>query len=156
MHTPYSLMHIVAALVALPAGALVIYAPKGRAAHRLLGIVYVFAMLIANMAALLMYSLTGHFNLFHGFALLSLACTLTGLVMPLAKPRDWITRHAFWMSWSYLGLLAATTNEIMIHLPLHLDSRPRIIGTGVAVALVTALAGRLLRPRLMRAARNYV
>ena len=112
-------------------------------------------MLIANLAALMMYSLTGHFNLFHGFALLSLACTLTGLVMPLTRPRDWISRHAWWMSWSYLGLLAATTNEAVIHLPLDLNTRPRIIAAGIFIALVTAVAGRLLRPRLIRAARNY-
>lgn len=155
MHTPYSLMHVTAALVALVSGALVIRAPKGRAMHRLLGIIYVFAMLITNMAALMIYSLTGRFGLFHAFALLSLACTLAGLAMPIIKPRDWIVRHVYCMAWSYLGLLAATANEAVIHLPLHIHGAPRIIASGVVIALVTMVAGRCLRPRMMRAARNF-
>lgn len=155
MHTPYSLMHVVAALTALAAGGAVIALPKGRAVHRLLGIVYVFAMLVTNMAALMIYNLTGHFGLFHAFALLSLAFTLTGLAMPIIKPRDWVARHVYWMGWSYLGLLAATANEVVIRLPLHIHGAQRIIATGVVIALVTTMAGRLLRPRMMRAARNY-
>ncbi|MDB5733970.1 MAG: hypothetical protein JWP16_136 [Alphaproteobacteria bacterium] len=155
MHTPYSLMHVVAASIALATGAAVIVLPKGKGPHRLLGITYVFAMLVANMAALMIYSLTGHFNLFHGFALLSLFFTLTGLSMPILKPQGWVARHVWWMSWSYLGLLAATANEALIHLPLPLRGAPRIIATGVGLAVVTGVAGRLLRPRLMRAARDH-
>jgi uncharacterized membrane protein len=155
VHTPYSLMHLAAALVALTTGAAVIFMPTGSGVHRLVGIAYVFAMLIANMAALMIYSLTGHFNLFHGFALISLFFTLMGLSMPILKPQNWVTRHVWWMSWSYLGLLAATANEALIHLPLPLRGAPRIIATGLGLAIGTIVAGRLLRPRLMRAARDY-
>src|SRR5260221_13455923 len=100
-------VHMVTALASILLGLVVIFLPKGRAAHRMAGLFYVFAMLATNLSALLVYNLTGRFNLFHVFALLSLVCILTGLTMPIIRPANWLVRHAYWMAWSYLGLLAA-------------------------------------------------
>ena len=151
MHTPYSLMHVISALIALPAGAVVTLAPKGNGMHRLLGIVYVFAMLVANMAALMIYSLTGHFDLFHAFAILALAYTGLGLGAALLRPRNWLVHHVRWMTWSYLSLLAATLNEIATRLPLHLNSAPRALGVGAGTAALIVLVYVLLQPRLRAA-----
>ena len=151
MHTPYSLMHLVAALIALPSGAVIVLFPKGTGLHRLLGIVYAFAMLVLCLSALLIYSLTGHFGLFHVFAILALFYTGLGLVTALLRPRNWLTQHVRWMTWSYLSLLAATLNEILIRLPLHLNSAPRAMAVGAGTAVLIGLAYVLLLPRLRAA-----
>jgi uncharacterized membrane protein len=148
-------VHMVTALAAILFGLAVVILPKGRAAHRLAGLFYVFAMLATNLSALLIYRLTGRFNLFHAFALLSLVCILIGLALPLIRPANWLVRHAYWMAWSYLGLLAAALNEAAIRLPLHVDTPPRIIGVGVVIAICTGFAGRALRPRWERAVLRF-
>jgi len=147
----FALIHVWAALVALPSGLAVVLLRKGGALHRCIGLVYVFAMLALNLAALAIYHLTGHFDLFHGFAILSLIFTLLGLTMPIFRPSNWRLRHARWMSWSVLSLLGAALNEAAIRLPLHVDRPARIIGVGMAIAMAITVAGFWLYPRLSRA-----
>ena len=155
MPVPLTSLHVAAATIALISGLFVVLWPKGRGVHRLAGLFYVFAMLVNNLSALMIYNLTGQLNLFHAFALLSLLCTLMGLVLPLTRPANWLVRHAYWMAWSYLGLLAAAANEAVIRLPLHVDTPLRIISAGVVIAICTGFAGRALRPRWERTVSRF-
>jgi hypothetical protein len=116
-----------------------------------MGLAYVFAMLVTNMSALMIYRLTGHFGLFHVFALLSLAYTLAGLAMPVLRRPNWLAAHVQWMTWSYLSLLAASLNEMLIRLPLHLNTPPRTIAVGAGLGIAVTAAGLVLQPRLRRA-----
>ena len=70
------------------------------------------ALLIANGAALLSYE-DGRFSMFHGLALVSLACLAAGL-WALRRRRTLRGRidHATWMSWTYAGLVAAGTGQM--------------------------------------------
>jgi uncharacterized membrane protein len=155
MHGPLAYLHVASALVALLSGLFVVLWRKGKALHRLLGIIYVFAMLQTNVSALMIYHLTGRFGLFHVFALLSLAYTLAGLAMPILRPRNWLNAHVQWMCWSYLSLLAASLNELAIRLPLHVNTPPRIFAVGTVLGLSVLAAGMALRPRLKQAAQRF-
>ena len=155
MHGPMAYLHVVAALMAIVSGLFVVLWRKGKAVHRLMGLMYVFATLVTNVSALMIYRLTGHFGVFHVFALLSLVYTLVGLAMPIIRPRNWLNAHVQWMSWSYLSLLAAALNELIIRLPLHMNTPPRIVGVGIAIAVFLTAAGLALRPRLRRAAEHH-
>lgn len=107
------LAHFLTALVAIVAGGLVVAAPKGTRYHRWVGRVYFAAMLVLNVTALLIYRLWGHFGPFHAAALVSLVTVVLGVVaVRRRKPaKTWRIGHAYWMSWSYVGLLAAAVAE---------------------------------------------
>jgi uncharacterized membrane protein len=155
MHGPLATLHVAAAVAALGSGLLVILWRKGRAVHRMVGLAYVFAMLMTNISALMIYRLNGHFNLFHVFALLSLFYTLIGLAMPIVRPRNWLNLHVQWMGWSYLSLLAAALNELLIRLPLQLDTPMRTLAVGAAIGVVLTACGLGLRPNFRRAAQRF-
>ncbi|MGZ8376988.1 MAG: DUF2306 domain-containing protein [Gemmatirosa sp.] len=106
-------VHVVAAVLALASGALVLRRPKGTAPHRALGWVYVGAMLLTNLTALGIYRLFGRFGPFHAAALASLVTTLLGIAATRLRTRrsNWVTHHYFWMTYSYVGLVAAAVAE---------------------------------------------
>src|SRR5215469_340453 len=111
IHSTMGGMHMIAALAAILLGLAVILLPKGRAAHRLLGLGYSFAMLVTCISALLLYGMTGHFGLFHVFAVLCLVYVVLGVAQAILRRGDWMRRHLTWMGWSYIGLLAAAATE---------------------------------------------
>ena len=152
IYSPMGVLHMAAAMTAISSGLAVILLPKGRALHRLLGLVYVFGMLTTNISALMIYHLTRQFNLFHAFALLSLCLVVVALSMPIMRPRNWVFHHVHLMGWSYLGLLAAALNEIAIRLPLHVNTPPRTLAVGAVLAIGVATTGAILCPRWERAA----
>jgi uncharacterized membrane protein len=117
--TPLSIFHVVSGAGCLVLGAFVLFNVKGTRLHRIVGTAYVLAMLVLNVTALCIYNLTGHFNLFHLFAILSLAMVLIGWAQVLYRRRfqRWFYRHYTYMSWSYAGLLAATSNEAFVRVP---------------------------------------
>lgn len=154
--SPVAFLHVAGASTAIASGAFVIFWRKGKAAHRLGGLIYVFAMLLANISALMIYRLTGRFGVFHVFAILSLAYTLQGLVIPILRRHNWLAAHVQWMGWSYLSLLAAALNEALIRLPLHLNTPPRVIGVGITLGILVTGTGLALRPRLQRSAQDYI
>ena len=84
--------------------------------HRWLGYVYVVAMVTADFAILTVYRFNGHFNAFHVGALANLLCIGMALQPMLAttRPRQWKIKHYMWMSWSYVGLLAAALTEFIV------------------------------------------
>lgn len=141
-----SLAHIVLSLVSLIVGAVVFFVPKGTRLHKSVGKVYSFAMIGLNAAALGIYHLTGHFNLFHITAILSLVLVMVGWmqVMFRRRWRKWLYRHYVYMSWSYVALVAAAFNESFVRVaPLKAIVRERgnwiIIATQAVLVAVAAL-----------------
>jgi hypothetical protein len=76
-------------------------------------------MVVLNVAALGIYNLTGHFNLFHLTAILSLVLVLVGWsqIIYRKRLRRWLYRHYVYMCWSYVALVAAAFNEGFVRLP---------------------------------------
>ncbi len=106
-------------MVALTSGCVVIVMKKGGPRHRFLGTIYAGSMLGLNGTALMIYRLFGGFGPFHVLALLSLVTVVAGMAAVLRRrPRkNWLEHHAYWMTWSYVGLVAAAVAEITTRVP---------------------------------------
>ena len=106
-------LHFATAIAALVAGAWVLARRKGTRSHRRAGWVYVGSMLALNVTALLIYRLTGTFGPFHIAAFVSLGTVIAGILPMLQRPRraKWLEKHYFFMTYSYLGLVAAAVAE---------------------------------------------
>jgi uncharacterized membrane protein len=155
-------IHTLAALGALLTGAAVLLTRKGTRRHRQLGWSYVVSMLLLNVTALLIYRLFGRFGPFHVGAVFSFVTVVAGTAAalgarrtrgrrdPVARARA-LERHYQWMTWSYVGLVAAAVSEIATRVPA-LRPRPEqglAFGVTVAVAtiVVVAVGARLIRRR---------
>lgn len=132
--------HTALAIAALTLGALVFSQRKGGVRHRLLGYLYVGALLLVNLSALLVYEESSGLGPFHILALISLA-TLSGGFIPalLRRPGDsWLEVHAYFMSWSYVGLVAAGAAQMST----------KLVGSGmlqvVLPTVLIVLVGALL------------
>ncbi len=147
--------HFVTSLVALFAGALVLWRPKGTAIHRRVGWIYVASMLALNGSALFIYRLTGTFGPFHVAALISLATLLAGVVAAWRRrpgDRTWLPRHYFYMTYSYLGLVAAAVAETATRVPAlqAVAGGPTLVfwsAVVVASVAVFVIGGRMIRRR---------
>jgi len=115
---PLGLLHLLVAVAAIAAGAAVLAAAKGTPSHRWSGRVYLGAMVAVNLSALLIYELFDGFGAFHWLALASLATVLAGYGETLIRRPGWVTRHAYYMSGSYIGLIAALAAEVLTRTPL--------------------------------------
>jgi uncharacterized membrane protein len=118
--SPFGQVHFLTAIVALASGAWVLLRRKGTARHRQAGWLYVASMLALNVSALWIYRLTGTFGPFHFAALISLTTLIAGVVNArrrLRGDRNWLPRHYFYMTWSYLGLAAAAVAETATRVP---------------------------------------
>ena len=114
----YRLGHFVLAIAAIGAGAAVALARKGTSRHRQLGRTYGFLLIGVNVTALMIYGLFGRFGPFHIFAVISLITVLVGWIPARRRSPDaWIVYHAYFMSWSYVGLLAAAAAETLSRIP---------------------------------------
>ena len=111
------LVHFLMALAAMLFGAAVIFIRKGTRKHRWMGRSYVAMMLGLNGTALLNYELYGRFGPFHWMVLASLATVVAGFVPTWRKAPGWIYRHAYFMAWSYIGLMAAAVAEVTSRVP---------------------------------------
>jgi uncharacterized membrane protein len=111
--SPLGWLHTGCALAALASGAAVLLRRKGTRWHRRLGWVYAGSMVALNATALLIYRLSGTFGPFHVAALLSLATVAVGVLAAVRRqPADrWLVRHYYWMTFSYVGLVAAAASE---------------------------------------------
>ena len=71
------------------------------------------------VTALAIYRLFGGFGPFHVAALVSLVTVLMGTIPARRRqPRGkWLERHYYWMTWSYVGLLAAAGSEAVTRIP---------------------------------------
>jgi len=106
-------VHMIFSLIAIGAGAAVVMNAKGTRWHRTLGHIYATSMVGVIVTAFSIYDLTGNFGPFHVAASLSAVTLSAGLYFVLARrPKyNWIEWHAHWMSWSYIGLIAALAAE---------------------------------------------
>ena len=154
--------HTISALAALEAGAAVLLTRKGTRRHRQLGWTYVVSMIVLNATALLIYRLFGRIGPFHVAAVFSLATVVAGTAAAFAgrrarERRDVagraraLERHYQWMTWSYVGLVAAAVSEVATRLPA-LRPRPgQWMMFGIAVTAATVLViwvgARLIRRR---------
>ena len=111
--------HTATALVALASGAAVLLRRKGTRWHRRAGWTYVVSMLVLNATALMIYRLFGTFGPFHFAALLSLFTVLAGVFFAVRRrpPGKWVEAHYYWMTFSYVGLVAAAFAEVATRLP---------------------------------------
>ena len=112
-------LHIGAAVLAIIAGTAVVMRRKGTWTHRMVGYVYVAAMLALNISALAIFRRTGSFGPFHYAAVFSLVTVLAGfgavwMHRPAAR---WVELHLELMAWSYIGLLAAAASEAAVRIP---------------------------------------
>ena len=145
-------VHLIGAWIALGCGFINLLAPKGTPGHRAIGYGFVFCMLLTNATALSLYRLNGHFNMFHGFALVSLAATLFAIAPALRRGPGWLRRHSRGMQGAYVGLCAAATNEILTRIVARnvLLSHAAFCGLSVGVTLLVILCGGWLAWRRER------
>ena len=129
--------HLVAAVSALLAGVAVLLSPKGTPTHRAIGTVYVLALVLVNAAALSLHR-ESVFGVFHVLAVASLVTIAVGLSLLLLgrrSPRA-IATHAFCMTWSYAGLVAAGCGQLAVAVGQDLAAWvvPVVIGTVLAAS----------------------
>lgn len=153
------IFHSACGVLALALGARIFLAAKGTTAHAWMGRTYVGAMLGLNLSAFGIYHLTGGFNLFHLLAGLSLATLAVGWLQVLNRRRwrKWLWRHYQYMSWSYVGLVAATSNEAFVRLaPLkRLTAETTSALPLIALAGILVLAAILVRAKQTRTLALY-
>ena len=136
-------LHTVLAVSAMIAGAVMLLMQKGTRSHRRIGWFYVTTMVGLNVTALAIYRLSGRFGPFHVAAVVSLGTVLAGYVVVLRRRRysDWLRRHYLWMTYSYVGLLAAAASEILTRMP----AAPFWWAVALASALVFLVGAVMIR-----------
>ncbi len=142
-------VHLFCALASLALGLVVLLLRKGTRLHRAIGLCYVMAMLAVNGSALMLYHMTGHFEVFHVLALVSLSGIVSGVAAAIFRGNNWLHSHYRSMSFSYVGLLAAAAAEAMVRVPaLHVHSTAMGIAIGVAMAVLFGIGGSIAVRRL--------
>lgn len=111
--SPLGVLHTTFSFVAVATGAGVMLIPKGTRWHRTMGHLYATTMLGVIVTAFTLFGLLGGFSPFHFAAIVGLVTLAGGMYAVLARrpKKGWIEAHAIWMSWSYIGLLAAFAAE---------------------------------------------
>lgn len=139
-------VHVGSAGAAVAAGAVVLFLPKGACAHRALGWIYVISMVALNGSALQIYRLFESFGPFHAAALISLATLAPGVSAAVLKGPRFVERHYYFMSFSYVGLLAALVSEVLVRTP-----KAPFWGAVALASTSVLLAGALLIAHRARA-----
>jgi uncharacterized membrane protein len=137
--------HVLAALSALGAGATVVLLPKGTHTHRVIGTGYVLALVLVNLAALSLHR-EDTFGVFHALAVASLVTIAVGLSPLLLGKRSpmVMTTHAYCMTWSYAGLVAAGCGQLTV--AVGQDVGAWIVP--LAIATVLAISGFVIFGRV--------
>lgn len=114
--TASGVAHAMLAMVGIVVGFAQFVRPKGTRVHRALGYAYVYAMLVADGLALLIYQFTGKFNILHIGAIANLTFIMVAIIPVLRTPRpsNWKRLHYYWMGWSYVGLMAAGATQLVV------------------------------------------
>ena len=149
--SPAGTIHADLAMLCIVIAAIQLLRSKGGAWHRALGYAYVYAMLVADGAAMLIYRFTGQFNVFHAGAIVSSVLIVLAMVPLLQNPRpaNWKLRHYYRISWSYVGLIAAAVTELIVR-TVRLTHEQGWAVSGGATVIVTAIGYVLIeryRPR---------
>lgn len=134
-----ALAHVAAATSGLVLGAVVLVRGKGTSAHRAIGGVYAGILVLVNAAALGLHR-DATFGVFHWLAVVSLVTLVVGLTPLLLGRRSGpaIATHAYCMTWSYAGLVAAGSGQLAASRGP--DSPATVPATIGAVLLACALA----------------
>lgn len=164
-------IHLLASVAAVVLGAAVLaQGPKGGPRHRQVGWTYVMAMLTVNATAFMLYGLFGGFGPFHVAAVVSLTGIVAGVLAARSARKARLAHqgflrshrvevHFWWMTFSYVGLVAALASEAITRLPA-----TRAIGgggamfgaaVGGATALVFAVGSYLIVTRRARALQPF-
>lgn len=142
-------VHFVFAIAAIVVGAGLALLPKATRAHVWMGRGYATLMVGLNATAFMLYNLFGHFGPFHFAALVSLVTVVMGWIpVRRRRPAKWIEHHALWMSWSYVGLLAAAAAETLSRIP-DAPFWGMVVGASLAVVAIGALVIRSRVPRIL-------
>ena len=145
---PIGLAHLVTALLAIVVGLLIVLSKKGTPRHRWLGRAYVVLIIMINVTAFLIYELFGTFGLFHWMAVLSLLTVLIGYFPARARKPGWRSQHAFFMSGSYVGLIAAFAAETFTrYIPMPFFAGVAVVS--IAISLVGVWIMLRFIPRLL-------
>lgn len=109
IHSSTSIIHLLAALIALITGTYILFTPKGTMTHRLTGRLYAVSMIILLGTAFQMYYLFGRFGIVHWGALGSVAALTVGLgaVGLRTFVGSWLRWHYFGMGTSLAGIYAS-------------------------------------------------
>ena len=131
-------IHVGLALLCIGVGLIQFLRPKRGAGHRARGYLYVYAMLVADGTAMLLYRFTGHFTAFHVGAIANLVCIVLAIVPLLRNPRpaNWRTTHYYFIAWSYVSLMSAGSINIMARL-LPLTTREQVGWVALVLSLMT-------------------
>ena len=140
----FATTHVLAAFSALGAGAAVLLLPKGTHIHRVIGTVYVLALVVVNVAALSLHR-ESTFGVFHALAVASLVTIAVGLSLLLFGKRSpaVIATHAYCMTWSYAGLVAAGCGQLTVAL-----GQGGAWVVSVAIAVVLSISGVVIFGRV--------
>ena len=129
-------VHVTLAVLCIGVGLIQFLCPKRGAGHRARGYFYVYAMLVVDGTALLVYRFSGHFNTFHVAAIVNFACIVLAIVPLLRSPRpaNWRTVHYYFIAWSYVSLVSAAAINIVVRL-LPLTTRGQTGLTALVVSM---------------------
>jgi len=147
--------HLYAALFALFTGAMVVALRKGTRLHVGAGYMYVLSMLGLNASALSKYDFTGGPNLFHFFAVCSLATLIAGYAAALgfrkSRQASAAAAHGAFMLWSYFGLVNALIAEIFTRaVPFMLHGEGGFTRFAMALGLFMLVGGWLMNRFISR------
>ena len=149
-------IHAVLAVAGIVVGLLQLLRSKGGPAHRARGYAFVYAMLVADGAAMLVFQFTGRFNILHIGALVNLLCIILAVVPVLRSPRpsNWKYQHYYFISWSYVGLLAAAVTELVVRTN-PLATREQAWTVTAAASVVVTVIGYVLINRYRPVSRSH-
>lgn len=142
------ILHLVFAISALAAGVTTLFRRKGDRRHRVVGYWYVASLLLVNVSALSVYEDSAAAGPFHVLATVSLVTLFCGFVpvffrRPVSR---WPHLHAYFMSWSYVGLVAAGTAQ----LATMSSDLPGVILVGLPSVSIVIVGGVLIHTRVPR------
>lgn len=146
--TLFGTVHFSLAILCIISGALAIYNQKRSAKHKLPGYVYVVSLLLVNLSALFVFVDSNQFGLFHYLAIISLVTLCAGFIPALTrKPGStWVNRHAYFMGWSYLGLLSAGIGQIATNY----TNLPWIVAVIIPIIIITIVGGFVIHTKVPR------
>jgi uncharacterized membrane protein len=119
-------LHSITCTVALLAGGWNFLRPKGTATHRLVGRIYFYVMLFANLSVFAIYHFDivfskpvkfgpGHFGIFHWEAVATLIALLIGVFAASRQRRAfWAYAHPIAMLFTYYMLIGGLINELFV------------------------------------------
>lgn len=141
-------VHMALATLCIVVGLLQLVRPKRGPGHRARGYAYVYAMLVVDGSAMLVFQFTGRFTAFHAGAILNLVCIVLAIVPVLRSPRpaNWKLHHYYWISWSYVGLLSAAATQLVVQ-TVHLATRGQALMASAAATILVSAIGYVLIER---------